>query len=81
MGMLRVLSRQGDDRYAWNAAEVESGDAEAIAAIKEAERIFREERAKGSTAMRLAPGKPAERIDNFDPEAQQIVMIPRVVGG
>jgi len=29
----------------------------------------------------VAPGKPAERIDRFDPEAQEIVMIPRVVGG
>ena len=81
MGMLRVLSRQGDDRYAWNAAGVESGDAEALAAIREAERIFREERARGSTAMRLAPGQTAQRIDEFDPQAEQIVMIPRVVGG
>jgi hypothetical protein len=31
--------------------------------------------------VRVTPGKPAERIDAFDPAAQEIVMIPRVVGG
>jgi hypothetical protein len=50
-------------------------------AIKEAERIFAEQRAKGATAVKVMPGKPAERLDRFDPEAQEIVMIPRVVGG
>jgi hypothetical protein len=81
MGMLRVMSRRGDDRITWDQRRVELGDAEAIAAIREAERIFNEERAKGATAFRVAPGKPAERIDQFDQTAEQIVMIPRVVGG
>ncbi|MGO8946246.1 MAG: hypothetical protein ACLQUY_01000 [Ktedonobacterales bacterium] len=81
MGMLRVLSRSGDDRFTWNNAQVEIGDPDAIAAVREAERIFQEQREGGATAVRLAPGKPAERIDQFDPEAEQIVMVPRVVGG
>jgi len=81
MGMLRVLSRNGDDRYVWSEPAVCTGDAEAVAAVAEAERIFREERAKGSTALRVAPGLPAERIDVFDPEAEQILMVPRVIGG
>jgi len=81
MGMLRVLSRNGDDRFTWNNAQVEVGDPDAIAAIREAERIFAEQRTGGATAVRLSPGKPAERIERFDPEAEQIVMVPRVVGG
>lgn len=81
MGMLRVLSHNGDDVYTWKEPAVETADAEAAAAIVEAERIFREERAKGSTALRVAPGKPAERIDEFDPHAEQIMMVPRVIGG
>lgn len=81
MGMLRVLSRNGDDQHQWSQAAVETGDAEAIAAVKEAERIFREQRARGATAVRVTPGKPAEKIDQFDPNAQEIVMVPRVVGG
>jgi hypothetical protein len=81
MGMLRVLSRNGDDRVTWDYAQVETGDPDAIAAILEAERIFSEQRDGGATAVRVSPGKPAERIDQFDPEAGQILMIPRVVGG
>jgi hypothetical protein len=81
MGMLRVLSKRGDDRVAWDVQKVEVGDPEAVAAIHEAERIFAEERARGATAFKTAPGDPAVRIERFDPTAEQIVMVPRVVGG
>lgn len=81
VGMLRVMSRRGDDRIMWDGQKIQSGDAEAISAVKEAERIFAQERAKGATAFRTVPGKPIERIEQFDPTADQIVMVPRVVGG
>jgi hypothetical protein len=81
MSMLRVLSRSGDDRYSWDRAAVAVGDEEAVAAVKEAERIFHEQRTRGATAVRMTPGKPAERIDEFDPSAEEIVMLPRVIGG
>lgn len=81
MGMLRVLSRNGDDQHQWNLPAVEAGDADAIAAVKEAERIFHDQRARGAVAVRVAPGRPAERIDEFDPNAQEILMVPRVIGG
>ena len=81
MGMLRVMSRRGDDRLSWDGQKVLAGDAEAIAAVREAERIFAQERAKGATAFRVEPGKPVERIEKFDATAEQIVMVPRVVGG
>ena len=79
--MLRVMSRRGDDRITWAAQKVVAGDQEAAAAIREAERIFAQERAKGATAFRIDPGKPAERIEQFDRTAEQIVLVPRVVGG
>ena len=81
MGMLRIISKRGDDRLFWNAEKAMAGDAEAKAAIREAERIFAQERAKGSTAFQVDPGKPIERLDQFDSQATQIVMVPRVVGG
>lgn len=81
MGMLRVLSRHGDDRFQWNAPAAEVGDVEAVAAVREAERIFEEQRARGATAVRVKSGQPAERIDTFDPNAEEIVMLPRVIGG
>ena len=79
--MLRVMSRRGDDRVTWDEQHVLEGDSEAIAAVREAERIFEQERAKGATAFRIDPGKPAQCIEKFDQTAEQIVLVPRVVGG
>lgn len=79
--MLRVMSRRGDDRLTWDEQKVLEGNPEAIAAIREAERIFAEERKKGATAFLTKAGKPAERIEEFDATADQIIMVPRVVGG
>jgi hypothetical protein len=81
MGVLRVLSRQGDDRHVWDPAAAVKGDPEAQAAVREAERIFAEARARGATAVRVGPGHAPQRIDRFDPEAEQIVLVPRVMGG
>jgi len=81
VGMLRMMSRRGDDRVTWDEQKVLVGDPEATAAIHEAERIFAQERAKGATAFRMDPGKPVQRIDEFDRTAEQIVLVPRVVGG
>ena len=81
MGMLRVMSRRGDDRITWDQQRVLSGDPEALAAIREAERIFAQERAKGATAFKVDTGKPVERIEQFDRTAEQILLVPRVVGG
>jgi len=75
------MSRRGDDRIVWNNSKAETHDAEAIAAVREAERIFTQERAKGATAFKVEPGKPVERIEQFDRTAEQIVIVPRVVGG
>ena len=79
--MLRIMSRRGDDRITWDQQKLQVGDLEATAAVREAERIFAQERAKGATAFRIDPGKPAQRIDTFDETAEQIVLVPRVVGG
>jgi uncharacterized protein YjiK len=75
------MSRRGDDRIAWDNQKVETNDPEAVAAIREAERIFTEERRKGATAFKVEPGKTVERIDKFDRTAEQIILVPRVVGG
>ncbi len=81
MGMLRVMSQRGDDRHEWDIRKVEILDPEAVAAVKEAERIFSEQSARGATAFKVEAGKPVQRIDKFDRTAEQIVMVPRVVGG
>jgi hypothetical protein len=81
MGMMRIISKRGDDRLHWNVQDALAGDAEARAAVREAEQIFARERARGASAFRVEPGKPIERLEQFDPQAEQIVMVPRVVGG
>jgi hypothetical protein len=81
VGMLRVMSRRGDDRVSWDGQKALAGDAEAAAAVREAERIFSQERAKGATAFRVETGKPIQRIEQFDATLEQIVLVPRVVGG
>ena len=81
MGLLRVLSAHGDDRYTWDHTAALTGDLEADEAVREAERIFDHHRARGALAVRVPGEGAAERIDQFDPEAEQIVMVPRVVGG
>jgi hypothetical protein len=81
MGIIRVISKRGDDRVHWNEQDALAGDAEANAAIREAERIFARERARGASAYRLEAGKPVERLEQFDPQAAQIIIVPRVAGG
>jgi hypothetical protein len=81
MGMLRVMSKRGDDRVLWDIEKAAVGDPEAQAAVTEAERIFAAERARGATAFKVESGKPPVRIDHFDQTSEQIVMVPRVVGG
>ena len=83
--MLRVMSRRGDDRFIWPDLKRDSNFLEFAdeqkRAVEEAERIFAEERKKGATAFLVEAGKPAQRIDEFDPFAKEIVLVPRVVGG
>lgn len=81
MAKLRVLSARGDTSVEWDQRRAQTGDPEALAAVREAERIFEEQRQKGATAFKVEPGVPAQRLDRFDPEAEQIVIVPRVAGG
>src|SRR5262249_18609591 len=81
MGKLRVMSRRGDDQVAWDMRQVAQGDPEALAAVQEAERIFREQRERGATAFRVEKPRVLVRMDEFDPAAEQIMMVPRLVGG
>lgn len=80
MSALRVLSSEGDTTYLWDRVLVEAHDAEAEAAVAEAERIFASARRGGATAFSVTEGTPV-RIDKFDRTAEQIILVPRIVGG
>ncbi|MEI7554597.1 MAG: hypothetical protein HXX08_16500 [Chloroflexi bacterium] len=82
MAKMRILSHLGDTVVVYDVEKATEGDPDSIKAVKEAERIFKEARARGATAFRVdAPDKAAERIDKFDKTAEQIIVVPRVAGG
>ena len=81
MAVLRVLSKEGDTKYEWDVVQVQQGNVDAMAAVREAERIFAQQRARGATAFKVWPGRTAERLDSFDPQAEHVVIVPRVAGG
>jgi hypothetical protein len=81
MSVLRVMSARREAEVAWDRELLERGDPEAVAAVREAERIFREQREAGGTAYRVTTDGAPVRLDQFDQTAEQIVLVPRVVGG
>ena len=81
MGRLRILTQDGDATVAWDRELVENSDPEAVAAVREAERIFRRQMERGATAFDVQEGTLPRRLDEFDRDAEQIVIVPRVVGG
>ena len=81
MAKMRVLSARGDTVLEGDERKLQTADPEALAAVREAERIFEEQRARGATAFVVEPDKPARKIDSFDRTAEQIIVVPRVAGG
>lgn len=81
MSSLHILTHEGDKTVVWDHKKAESGDAEALAAVREAERIFEEARRRGATAFVVDPGLPSRVLERFDPMATKIIMVPRVQGG
>jgi hypothetical protein len=75
------MSRRGDDRIIWDYQQVIANDPDAMAAIEEAERIFEKTRQEGATAFKVDSRSTVERINRFDRTAEQIIIIPRVIGG
>lgn len=81
VGTLRVMSQRGDDTVVWDAPRAALGDADAVAAVKEAERIFIEKWTQGATAFAVKTPSAPVRLDTFDPEVETIIMVPRIVVG
>lgn len=74
MGVLRVLCTSGDAKVEWDLDEEE--------AVREAERIFQKNAAKGYASFEVGDGvETARRIARFEPRAKVILQIPPIVGG
>jgi hypothetical protein len=78
-GVLSYLTPEnGDVRLTW-----EHGNADDIATAR---RAFNDLRGKGYLAYRLTAGRRGqepqrERIHRFDPDAEQVVLVPALQGG
>jgi hypothetical protein len=82
--VIRVMCHLGDMATTWETGPGVETDEEAQAAIREAERIFREARQRGDTAFLVEPGQAPTRLETWDDrakEAPEIIITPRLVGG
>lgn len=76
MGILRVaVASLGDDRFEWNPDDPES--------VAEAERKFNEYKEKGYKAYKVKHEvrREGDPLDEFDPTAGEIIVVPAVSGG
>ncbi len=84
MAQLSRLDHTGHSMVAWNPAVLKT-DAEAQAAVAEAQRIISDAAARGETLTVFDPvNKGATRVDpsTFDPtQEKEYILIPRLIGG
>lgn len=74
MGVLCVLSARGETKVEWELDVAET--------VREAERIFRENAARGYVAFTADVDLDTSRqIREFEPKASRIVQSPPLVGG
>jgi hypothetical protein len=81
MGVLRVLTGEGDSCVTWDPAAAEAGKPEALAAVREAERIFAAHQELGGSWYWLMRGQPARRLPRFDPLAEEVIGVRMVTSG
>lgn len=73
-GMLRILGPEGDRRLVWMR--------NSLSQINEAKKAFRDALAKGFLAFKAEPGgAKGQKITEFDPSAEEIILVPMVTGG
>ncbi|MBI4058626.1 hypothetical protein HY404_00080 [Candidatus Microgenomates bacterium] len=83
MGKLVILNGQGHAEVEWDSHKAATGDPEAQAAVREAERVIEEYIKKGAAVFAVMPGtEQGERIYKFNPEEKrEIVIVPQMQGG
>jgi hypothetical protein len=73
-GTLKVMDHTGDLKIVWDSSKKDEVDA--------AKASFDKMIAKGYSAFASKKnGEPGTRIAEFDPEAEAIILVPKIVGG
>lgn len=75
VGTMSVMDGTGDTKSTWDSDKPEE--------VEEARRTFDNLKAKGYSAFRVTArdGSKGEEMKTFDPEAEAVIMVPRMVGG
>ncbi len=73
VGTLRTLDTKGDTKISWNS--------ENPADVESARASFNLLRGKGYMAYRTERGNRGTQLREFDPEAEEIILAPALVGG
>lgn len=73
-GTMSMMDDSGDTKATW--------DSDNEAEVAAARRTFDELKAKGYSAFRVnKKGDQGEEMKSFDPGAEAVIMVPRMVGG
>jgi len=73
-GTLKILGKEGDRRIIWRS--------NSIPEISEARKVFRDALAQGCMAfLSKKGGSKGTKITEFDAEAEEIILVPPVIGG
>ncbi len=82
--IIRRMCDLGDAVTTWETGEGVETDEEAQAAVREAERIFKEALGRGDIPFMVRDDAPPQKLDRWDARAQEadeIVIAPRLMGG
>lgn len=70
----RALDPSGDVKVSWDPAKADE--------VESARKHFTDLRGKGYTAFAVnKDGRPGNRIEQFDPKLEAMILAPRVTGG
>lgn len=71
---MRTMGSSGDTKIIWDSEQEDE--------VANAKRTFTDLKKKGYAAFAVAAkGKPGERITEFDPTAESLIMVPAIAGG
>lgn len=74
MGRLSILDpKQGDIKLIWDSENKDE--------VELVKKQFKEAKKKGFSPFAVKNGQKGKRIEEFDPEAEKIIMVPPVAGG
>lgn len=73
-GTMSMMDQSGDTKATWDSEKPDE--------VANARRTFDELKAKGYSAFRVnKKGDQGEEMKTFDPNAEAVIMVPRMVGG